>query len=446
MALLPLRSSEHCSLHEKCWIMRQMLAALVADRSGAVAVPTAILLVVLLGFAGLGSEVASWYVARRTMQGAADTAAYSAAYAKAANATTAVYTAEATSVAGNYGYVDGTGGVTVAVNSPPTQGTHTTDSTAVEVIITRPQPLAFSALFLRSSPTLVARAVAVVGSTGCVLALDRGNVTDMSDNGITTINLNHCNLYINSVSNSALSLVGQATINANAAYISGNYSLSGQAALNTTQGTHTHAAFTNDPYADVQIPAYHGCDKTNYSISGGQTKTFTPGASGVFVFCNGLSLSGGSRVTVDAGIYVIDRGSLSITGNSTLVGSAPGVTFVLTSSTGSNYASVSISGGSTVNIVAPKTGPLAGLAFFQDRNAPTSGSDSFAGGTTQNITGAIYFPSQNVTFNGGTATGGAVCTQLIANTITFNGNANFNSNCAGTGARGIGNEPIQLKE
>jgi len=38
--------------------------------------------------------------------------------------------------------------------------------------------------------------------------------------------------------------------------------------------------------------------------------------------------------------------------------------------------------------------------------------------------GAVYFPSQNVTFNGGIATGGAsVCTQLIGYTITFNGNS-----------------------
>jgi hypothetical protein len=423
-----------------------MLRSLAADQSGAVAVPAAISLVVLLGFAGLGSEVASWYVVRRTMQGAADSAAYSAAYAKAANATSTVYTSEATSVAGSYGFVDGTAGVTIAVNSPPTHGTHTTDSTAVEVVITRPQPLAFSALFLKTSPTLTARAVATPGATGCVLALDRGNVTDVSDNGNTTLNLVHCNLYVNSTSNSALSLVGQATINANAAYISGNYSLSGQAALNTTQGTHTHAAATNDPYADVQIPAYHGCDQTGYSITGGQTKTFSTGASGVMVFCNGLSISGGSRVTVGPGVYVIDRGSLSISGNSSLTGSASGVTFVFTSSTGSNYATVSISGGSTVTIAAPTSGPLAGLAFFQDRNAPTSGSNSFSGGTNQNITGAVYFPNQNVTFNGGTVTGGAVCTQLVAYTITFNGNANFNSNCAGTGARGIGNSLVQLTE
>jgi Flp pilus assembly protein TadG len=97
----------------------RLIALFATDSSGAFAVPVAIALVVLLGFAGLGGEVASWYVARRTMQGAADSAAYTAAYAKAANATTAIYTSEATSVASSYGFVDGSSGVAVGSTARP---------------------------------------------------------------------------------------------------------------------------------------------------------------------------------------------------------------------------------------------------------------------------------------------------------------------------------------
>lgn len=441
-----LRSVIFGSCHSTAQRLHHALRCMVADCSGGVAVPTAISLVVLLGCAGLGSEVASWYVSRRSMQGAADTAAYSAAYIKAANdGSGTTYVVEATSVAGSYGYVDGTNGVGVTVNSPPSSGSQVNDNTAVEVIITQTPKLAFAALYLKGSPLIKARAVATPGASGCVLALDRGSVTDVSNNGQTTVNLNHCNLYVNSSSNTALSLVGGATTNAYAAYISGDYSTSAQGALNTTSGTHTHAAPTDDPYADVQIPSYSGCSQNNYSLNAGQSKTFRAGPSPM-VFCNGFSISGGSRVTFDPGVYIFDRGSFSITGNSSVVGSAPGVALIFTSSTGSNYATVSIGGGSIVAITAPTSGPLAGLAFFQDRNAPASGSDSFAGGTTQNITGAIYFPAQSVTFSGGTATGGPACTQLIAQKITFNGNANFNNNCAGVGVRGIGNALVQLVE
>src|ERR1700746_1034728 len=47
--------------------------------AGAVAVLTAIILPVLLGFASLGTEVGHWYLAKREMQGAADAAALSGA-------------------------------------------------------------------------------------------------------------------------------------------------------------------------------------------------------------------------------------------------------------------------------------------------------------------------------------------------------------------------------
>jgi Flp pilus assembly protein TadG len=426
--------------------LNRAVAAFAQDRSGAATLTLALTFTLLVGFAALGTEVAEWYSIRRTMQGAADSAAYSAATAKWNGAPSAAYTSEAKSVTASYGFTDQVADAVITVNSPPVTGSHTTDANAVEVLISRPQPLQLARMFLSGPPTLNTRAVATMNPSGnaCVMALDRGNVTDVSDSGNTTLNLPGCNLYINSPSASALTMSGQATINANSAFISGNYTTSGQARLNTTSGTHTGAAPANDPYADVSIPSYSGCNQNNYSLSGNKTDSFTPGSSGIMVFCNGFSLSGGSSVTLSPGTYIIDRGSFSISGNSSISGS--GVTIILTSSTGSNYATASVSGGSTVNITAPTSGPLAGLAFFQDRNAPQSGSDSFSGGTTQNITGALYFPNQGLTFSGGTATGGAICTQLVALTITFNGNANFNNNCQGTGVRAAGGSFIQLVE
>jgi hypothetical protein len=437
-------TSAPCSPHS----LLRPLGTLAADSSGAVTVTLALTFTALVGFAALGTEVAQWYSIRRTMQGAADSAAFSAALAKWNGSGTSVYTSEAESVTGNYGFVNGTNNVVVTVNSPPASGSHTTDSNAVEVIVSRPQPLQLARMFLSNSPTLQARAVATLNPTGsaCVLALDRSNVTDVSGNGNTTLNLNSCNLYVNSPSNDALNLVGQATINAEAAFISGNYQTSGQASLNTTAGTFTGAAPANDPYADVSIPSYSGCNQTNLSVSGkNNPQTLTPGSSGIMVLCGGISVTGNGTLNLSPGTYIMDGGSFSVSGNSTI--NAPsGVTIILTSSTGSNYATASISGGADVNITAPTTGPLAGLAIFQDRNAPSSGTNSFTGGTNQNITGAIYFPTQSVTFNGGTTTGGAICTQIVASTITFNGNAAFNNNCTGTGVRAAGTSFVKLVE
>jgi Flp pilus assembly protein TadG len=417
-------------------IMRYVAALpkrFVADCRGVTSTLMALSFMGMLGFAGLATEVGLWYVKKRSMQSAADSAAFSAAIAlSTGNAST-----EAQSVAGTYGFVDGSGGTTVTVNNPPTSGPNTSAS-AVEVTISQPQTFTIARLFLSNALTIQARSVAVGASgNGCVLALDTANVTDDSLSGGATLNLSNCSLYINSVSTHALSMSGGARINALSAFITGNYSTSGGATLNTTNGTFTGVAPIGDPYANVSIPSYSGCNQTNFHLSGGASQTLSVGSSSVYVFCNGLNLSGGASLTLNPGIYVINGGSFNLSGGTTF-NATGGVTIVLTGSTAAGYATANISGGANVSITAPTSGPTAGLAFFQDRNAPSSGTDSFSGGTTQTITGAIYFPHQAVNYSGGATAGGSNCTQLIAYTMTFSGGSTFNNNCAGVGTAAIG--------
>jgi Flp pilus assembly protein TadG len=68
--------------HPHNQFMKSPMLALVSLRTcsaGAVAVVTAMVLPILLGFTSLGTEVGHWYLAQREMQGAADAAAISAA-------------------------------------------------------------------------------------------------------------------------------------------------------------------------------------------------------------------------------------------------------------------------------------------------------------------------------------------------------------------------------
>jgi hypothetical protein len=67
-----------------------------------------------------------------------------------------------------------------------------------------------------------------------------------------------------------------------------------------------------------------------------------------------------------------------------------------------------------------------------DRNAP-SATDKFNGGSSQNITGAVYMPSQTVDYTGGATAGGSVCTQIIGDQVNFSGNSNLQDNCTGYG-------------
>jgi Flp pilus assembly protein TadG len=58
--------------------MNRKFSKLLRSSSGAVAVVTALVLPLLIGFSSLGIEVGHWYLLQRQMQGAADAAAISA--------------------------------------------------------------------------------------------------------------------------------------------------------------------------------------------------------------------------------------------------------------------------------------------------------------------------------------------------------------------------------
>jgi Flp pilus assembly protein TadG len=410
---------------------------LAQSTEGATAVVVGLVFTGLVGFAGLGTEVGLWYQTHRAMQAAADSAALGAAVALGTGGPKTIVT-EAKATLAKYGYVDDIGGVTVTVNNPPTSGAYNGVANAVEVIVQQPQNALFSAVFLSASPTISGRAVALQGAAanGCVLALDTGAKAATFGNGTTNVNLTGCQLDVNSNSSAALTLVGGAEITTDSANIVGG--VSGMSGLTTVNGVRTGAVPVADPYANVALPSYQGCDHSNFSAKSGVT--LSPGT-----YCGGIKVNAGASVELNPGVYVLDQGSLSVAGNATVSGE--GVTVVMTSSTGSNPATASIHGGATLDITAPTTGPTAGIAFFQDRTGTPGTINDFSGGTTQNISGAIYFPTETITFAGGTNTGNnTTCIQLIADEIDFKGNANLAINCTGKGVKSIGGSTAKLVE
>jgi len=412
-----------------------LLMRLAPDRSGATAVVIALWMTGLLGVAGLGTEVAMWYVGKRGMQGAADSAAFSAALARYRGQSKQQSIGEGKSVAGTYNFVDESNGVTVDVNNPPHSGNYKTDSNAFEVVITQLQPLVVSGLFLGQQTTVKARAVALQGTpgNGCVIALDGASVDDIFNNGTVNINLVGCDIYDNSPSSAALTVVGSASITANGAYIVGNYSTSGNGTLTTVSpptgdGTNVNwSAPIADPFAtDLQnFSAPTNCTYNSQSYEAHASVNASSFTSGQ-VFCGGINIKGNSTVNFPAGVFYINNGSLSVEGGSTLNATA-GTTFILTGN-----SSISFAGGANINVVANAGGPFPGAAFAV--TSPSgSGDNSFQGGTTMNITGAVYSPNNSVSWAGGSDTNGTPCTQLVALTIDFKGNAVMGDNCTGYG-------------
>src|SRR4051812_320717 len=384
------------------------LSRFLRDKSGNYVMITALMAPVLLGGAGLATEGGLWYYVHQSVQGAADSSALSAANMASLNAVRSP-TTQAQSVAATYGYVNGTAGATVTVNRPPATGAYTGNNQAIEVIVTTQQPRLLSAIFAAGAVSLTGRAVALPGNagTGCVLSLNpaaSGGVTSKGTSGIT---LTQCSVYDDSSDTSALVNGGSATIDALSVNVVGQ--ISGGAGITTSQGVHVGISPIADPYADVVMPTPGACDYNNKTYK--TTITIDPG-----VYCNGIQLNAGAVVTMNPGIYFIDRGSLQMAGGSTLQGD--GVTIIFTSSTGNNYADATINGGATLAITAPTTGPTAGIAIFGDRSMPTSTTFKFNGGDNQVLGGAVYVPHGTLQYAGGN-NANTNCTQIIADTVTF---------------------------
>jgi hypothetical protein len=420
---------------------RKTLRDLRDDRSGASAIVVGLVMVTAMGCVGLGTDIGAWYAARREAQNAADSAAYSAAVAAMSGAGDA--TAQANAVAAGYGLRNGVDSVKVTVSTLTGTGPD-----RYEVVIERPARRFFSGLITSKATSAIrARAVASTGRAGdgCVLALNPSAAQSVLANGSSDLNLAGCSLYVNADNTAGLSLNGSVNIKASSVELVGDgWSRNGSSSIAATGGIHMGQKPASDPYANVAIPLPSGCAPWPTMNSG--SFTIEPSADGTpKTFCNGdYNINGNVSVTFKRGIYVFDRGRLNINGGAKVRGE--GVTLVFTSSTGSNYASMTLNGNADVVLSAPASGPTAGILFFQHRNASASSEVIFNGSSGQVLSGALYFPSQRVRINGGAAISTGGCTQLIADTIVINGNAKLGIDCAGTGVKSIGDRMTVLVE
>lgn len=383
------------------------------SRRGFVLVTMIVSLVALLAFLGLAIDVGYEEYVKTRMQTAADAAALGGAQELRASGSANLATAAKGDSAAN-GFTDGVNSVSVTVNNPPVSGYSTSDPTAVEVILSQRVPTFFMELLGFASGTVQARAVARLGSgTNCLYTLDPSAPSAFSASGGATVAFS-CGVIVDSSSSTAMSVSGGARITANSVSVAGKASISGGATVSPSpvQGVTAQS----DPLSYLTEPTAGGCNFTNTSVSGGATATLGPG-----VYCKGISISGGSKVTFTAGTYVL-KGGLSVSGGSSISGN--GVTFFNTSASGYSYQPISISGGASINLSAPTSGSLAGILFFQDPSVGSAAQSSISGGADAIMNGAFYFPTTGLAYSGGTS---GQYTIIVARTVSFSGGSRLNS-------------------
>jgi len=416
------------------------------DSTGVSAVLVGLCLSAMLGGAGLAVDVGLWYADRREAQGAADAAAYTAAvdYTNGASPSVTFSTASARAVAAQYGFTNGTNGVTVAVNSPPASGSYTATSYyGFEVIITKPETLFFSSLFIKSA-SIKARAVAIPATSGefCMELLNTtagaSNVNLNASNG-STIDMPKCGIADNGPGSCAMTLSGGADLTMQSLSVVGNYCTSNGATVNVSGTKTTGASAVANPYASLSLSSVESSTSTNISNCDHTNATYNSGSNPLSpgVYCGGIGVYNSASITMSPGVYYVVGGYFTLGGATTAT--ANGVTIILTGS-GSNYAQANIAQGATFNLTAPTTGSTAGIAMWADSNSPTTDTATLAGGATMNVTGALYFPTQQVSFSNG-ASNASSCVQLIAYDVTFSGSGKFSdTGCTAAGARPIGGQ------
>jgi hypothetical protein len=375
----------------------------ILKEGGQTFVIVVLLLVVLIGFVGFGTDLGYLRFKKQQMRKAAD----AGAIAGASEIPYANWEAAAKEDSKKNGFEDGKDNVTVTVNRPPLSGPHVAGTpnadNYVEVIITQPQPTFFMKVMGMTSAMVKARAVAVFGSSpACMFALARGSVSNafrMHPGGPYGLVLD-CGIVINSSSSSALD-TSDSPLTADFIGIVG----CGDSGPNVTPTPTCGISPVEDPLAYLPNPTPSGPSRPNPNISAPGDYTLQPG-----IYNNGITIGyqngkAGPNVFFAPGEYYITGGNNFIVNSpKTDNNNADGLAYQHPNLYGSDVF-IYIGSGSQVDyqsgnqhfansyggLSAPTTGPYAGILFYQARG--NTNKATVSSGLGDGYTGALYFPS-----------------------------------------------------
>ena len=393
---------------------RPLLKRFLSSRRGNTALLFSLSLPVIVGTAGLGVETGYWYFKQRELQTAADVAAVAGAVEKRSGGDMSLITSTARAEAIEHGFVAAEG--TIDVNAPPASGDHQ-DNRSVEVLLTMPVTRFFSKIFSNEEVTMNARGVArhEDGGQACILALhpeESGAVT-FTGNALTLIN--GCNVMSNSLSDSSLIVNGSADVTVPCALAAGGVSVDDGLTLTDCPEAQSNVPPAADPFKNLPEPSVTG--PCLALPAGNVAATLTPGR-----YCSGGPLKGDKHFS--PGTYVIDGANFRINAGANVTGDD--VTFFMT-----NDATADFNGAANIQLSAPTSGTYKGVLFYGDRDN-SSTSNKFNGTASSQLTGALYFPSQDVEFLGNFS-GENGCMRIVASTIKVTGSTDMNADCSGYG-------------
>ncbi len=427
--------------------------------SGQAIVMVAILLALFM-FTGLAVDAGQLFSARRTMQEAADSAAYAGAVVvyqggtksaggacgKTTTDTAAQAYLAAVADATRNGFTDGVGGNGVTINNPPTSGPYCGNSRYVEVILLANVT---TVLIPAESGLTAVRVRGVAGAEPlnngfAIMALDRGSTPSaFATSPNADVHLTGGGILIDSTSASAASnqqtscspAPGRFTVETpyGVSIAGGTTSAWPNCGGTGTFPVNANQAQVPDPFAGFPKPSTTGlpvCIALNSSGCQDGSGLQNPG-----VYKVSLGGAAGTTITLNPGIYILEAG-INEAGNADVrsrndvsCASPPNPTntcgvFLFNTTTnypapGGTCGPINLSGNGSSELYALKSGPYANFLVYQDPacTAPMtiSGNGTFTG------SGTVYLPTAGFSFNGNNAT--LTGSQLLAQTVDVqNGN------------------------
>jgi hypothetical protein len=397
------------------------------------------MLPVLVGSMGLATEVSYWELHHRAMQNAADAGAIAAATNGGSS-----YATEAQAVAGQYGFQNGSGNVSVAASNPASASGCTancytvTISDKVPLFLTSVVGYKGNASVGSKGMTLItATSVATSGTAYpyCSLALAGSAKPGITSNGAPKANLNGC----------ALMSDTSATCNGH------NLGASIGDAVGTNSGCgkiqNSNVQAISDPYSGLasQIPSdtcggsypQEPAEKNGPALPSSNQWNGTYSVTGYKILCGDQQLTGDTTISAPNGaVFVIENGQLDTNGYT--FGSSASLTVIFSGNNNASYQHIP-TGGGTLDIAAPTSGNWSGVAIYQNPTLTQNVDISAAGDSpTWNISGLIYLPHSSVTLSGAVnkSSKGATCFALVVDNLTINGTGSIFANdnqCSSTG-------------
>lgn len=348
------------------------------NEDGNVAMIFGILVPVIMGALGISVDYSAWITQQNRLQSTADATVLAAAnemYLANADKEQIASTAKAIVKAHN---PKGHGGIETSV-----EVLH--EHNAVRVELRQKGNMYFSSMFLPMPPTIRVSALAKVNGGGrvCVIALEDSDEETITHRSRSSVLANECGIYSNSTSPYGITTDSSGTFEAELTCSAGGVYGS---TSRFTPPPLTDCPQIEDPLADRQPPSYGGCKKTLLKLPKAiKQLVLFPG-----VYCGGLNLEGNILITLMPGIYVIKDGEFRVGNKAIIIGLNVG--FYLTG----DDARLKIEPDSKVTFTAPKTGPMAGLLFFEDRDAPPGRIHDITSDDARMLLGTIYLSRGDV--------------------------------------------------